>query len=300
MKAELVVDAPIMGQKKIWVKKIYKPYFDHPFHYHQLCELVWLEKGFGKLIIGDYVGNFSEGELILKSAGLPHLWRCDSAFYQQKNDLFTKATTTYFPSSLIPNITDDAECISRYNNLLNKAERGLRFYGKSKEQVIELIKKVAATEGFEQLGFFLHIINILTTTQEFEYLASIGYKNFNNNQDMDRFNQVYQFLLENFDTNIMLSEVAARCGMAPNSFCRYFKKRTQKTFVRFLNELRIGHACKLLQNENYSVQNICYECGYNNPVNFFKFFKIITNKTPQEYRQHIKKMSVNRTLAEVQ
>jgi YesN/AraC family two-component response regulator len=292
MKAELVVDAPIMGQKKIWVKKIYKPYFDHPFHYHQLCELVWLEKGHGKLIIGDYVGNFSEGELILKNAGLPHLWRCDAVFYEQQKELYTKATTTYFPPSLIPSITDDSESITRYNDLLNKAERGLRFYGKSKEQIIELIKKVAVTEGLEQFGYFFQIIDVIIKTEEFEFLASIGYKNSNNNQDMDRFNEVYQFLLKKFDSDIMLSEVAAICNMAPNSFCRYFKNRTQKTFVRFLNELRIGHACKLLQNENFSVQNICYECGYNNPVNFFKFFKLITNKTPNEYRQHIKKMRV--------
>src|SRR3982750_293921 len=134
MKAELVVDAPITGEKKIWVKKIYKPYFDHPFHYHQLSELVWVEKGYGKLIIGDYVGNFFDGELILKSAGLPHLWRCDSAFYQPLNDLFIKATTTYFPPSFIPALTDDTECIAKYTSLLNKAERGLRFYGKNKEK----------------------------------------------------------------------------------------------------------------------------------------------------------------------
>ncbi|MHA4808563.1 AraC family transcriptional regulator [Flavitalea flava] len=290
MKAELVVDAPILGQKRIWVKKIYKPYFDHPFHYHQLCELVWLEKGHGKFIIGDYVGNFSEGELILKNAGLPHLWRCDSVFYQEQKDLFTKATTTYFPPAIIPAITDDAECISRYANLLNKADRGLRFYGKSKKQIIELIKKLAASEGFEQLGYFLLVIDVITRTEEFEYLASIGYKNSHKTEDMDRFNEVYQYLLQHFDSDIMLGEVALICNMAPSSFCRYFKKRTQKTFTRFLNELRIGHACKLLQNEEYSVQNICYECGYNSPVNFFKFFKLITNKTPQEYRQYIKKM----------
>ena len=154
MKAELVVDAPIMGQKKIWVKKILKPYFDHPFHYHQLCELVWLEKGYGKLVIGDYVGNFSESELILKSAGLPHLWRCDSAFYCEQKDLYTKATTTYYPASIIPGITDDSECIARYNNLLHKAERGLRFYGNSKSQIIEIDTGpvVSGEKSIEEMG----------------------------------------------------------------------------------------------------------------------------------------------------
>lgn len=161
---------------RFWVKKIYKSYFDHPFHYHQLCELVWLEKGYGKLIIGDYVGNFSEGELILKNAGLPHLWRCDSAFYQQQSPLLTKAITTYFPPSLIPSITYDLPCIARYNNLLNKAERGLRFYGKSKEQIIELIKKVAVTEGLDQLGYFLHAINIITQQKSLNTWQALAIK----------------------------------------------------------------------------------------------------------------------------
>jgi len=70
-------------------------------------------------------------------------------------------------------------------------------------------------------------------------------------------------------------------------FCRFFKSRTQKSLTQFLNELRIGHACKLLQNEEYSVSDVCYECGYNTLANFNKFFKNITGKTPSEYRKKI-------------
>lgn len=292
MKAELIIDAPIIDQKRIWVKKVDKPYFDHPFHYHQLCELTWLERGYGKLIVGDYVGNFSDGELILKNAALPHLWRCDADFYEKRKVLSTKALAIYFPPFVIPNMTDDAECISLYNEIMNKAERGLRFFGQTKKNIIELIKKIASTDGFEQLGYFLQIISMIVKTKEFEFLASVSYKNTYSGRDMDRFNEVYQFLLKNFSRDIMLSEVAAFCNMTSNSFCRFFKIKTQKTFTRFLNELRIGHACKLLQNENHSVLNICYECGYNSPVNFFKFFKLITRKTPQEYRNQIKKIDL--------
>jgi AraC-like DNA-binding protein len=287
MKAELIIEAPIMDQKMIWVKKIHKPHFDHPFHYHQLCELVWLEKSYGKLIIGDYVGNFAEGELVMKSAELPHLWRCDAVFYKKKKELCTKATALFFPPALIPNITDNPESISLYRDLLHKSTRGLRFYGKTRERVIELIKKIQDRKGLEQMGIFLQIIDIVSKSREFEYLASVGYKNLHNEQDITRFNDVYQFVLKNFHDDITLNEVAQICNMSPNSFCRFFKNKTQKTFIRFLNEIRIGHACKLLQNDNYSVQEICYECGYNNPVNFFKFFKLIIGKTPKEYRRHL-------------
>ena len=90
----------------------------------------------------------------------------------------------------------------------------------------------------------------------------------------------------------MLEEVARVCNMSSNSFCRFFKQKTQKTFTFFLNELRIGHAKKLLQNENYSIKDICYECGYNNPVHFFNIFKRIVKQTPKEFRTNIFKMNL--------
>lgn len=288
MKPELIVDAPIIGEKKIWVKKIYKPHFDHPFHFHKLCELTWVENGHGKLIIGDFVGNFAEGELILTSPELPHIWQCDPVYYKKKKKLYTKAIGLYFPLEFINRVTDDTASISLYNDLMHRAERGLRFHGQTRLKIIEKVKEVTQCNGLVQLGTFLQIVDMLSKSKEFIALASIGYKSSTNENDMERFNDVYQFLLKNFSRDIMLEEVARICNMTPNAFCRYFKQKTQKTFTRFLNEIRIGHARKLLQNENYSIKDICYECGYNNPVNFFSFFKQITGQTPKAFRQNMK------------
>ncbi|MBX3252673.1 MAG: helix-turn-helix domain-containing protein [Chitinophagaceae bacterium] len=287
MKPELIVDAPILGEKKIWVKKINKPHFDHPFHFHKLCELTWVEKSHGKLIIGDYVGNFSENELILASPELPHLWKCDAVYYRKNSHLYTKAIGLYFPQELIHSISDDTTATSIYGELMCKAERGMRFYGNTKMKVIGKLRELIHSNGLLQLGIFLQVIDILSYSKEFEYLASVGYKKSSNSNDMERFNEVYQFLLKNFSRDIMLEEVARVCNMTPNSFCRFFKQKTQKTFTYFLNEIRIGHAKKLLQSSNYTIKDICYECGYNNPVNFFAFFKQITNQTPREYRKHV-------------
>lgn len=288
MKAELIVDAPIIDKKEIWIKKIHKPHFDHPFHFHQFCELVWIEKSYGKVVIGDYTGNFSEGELIMEGPELPHLYKCDPIFYDRSKNLCTKALSLYFPSTLIPNVTDHTESLTLYGDLLARAKRGLRFYGKTKQEVVDLIRKIEKSDGIRQLGYFLMIVHILNKTTEFEYLASVGYKNqFDNTFDVSRFNEVCDFVLKNFQRDIMLKEVASICNMTPNAFCRYFKARTQKTFIRFLNEVRIGHACKLLQDDIFSIQQIGYECGYNNPANFFKFFKLIAGRTPKEYRAQL-------------
>lgn len=291
MKPELIVDAPILGQKKIWVKKIRKPYFDHPFHFHKLCELTWIEKGHGKLIIGDYVGNFSEGEIILSSPELPHLWKCDAAFYQGNRDIYTQAVGLYFPADLINRISDETSINNNYNKLIQNAERGLRFYGGTRKIINQKMKTLIKAGGLQQLGIFLEIIDTLLSSVEFKFLASPGYKKSADLNDMERFNDVYQFLLNNFQRDIKLEEIAGICNMAPNSFCRFFKQKTQKTFTLFLNELRIGHAKKLLQNENIPIKDICYECGYNNPVNFFSFFKQIVKQTPKQFRENMRKMT---------
>lgn len=290
MKPELIVDAPIVGQKRIWIKKIYKPHFDHPFHFHKLCELTWIERGHGKLIIGDYLGDFSEGELMLSSPELPHLWKCDKVFYERKEDISTKAVGLYFPRELINEITDDQQSLALYNSLMLRAERGLRFSGETKRRVTEKLRELINSNGLVQLGIFLTVIDLLARSEEYEALASVNYKRSTDENDMNRFDEVYQFLLQNYHRSITLDEVAGICSMSPNAFCRFFKQRTQKTFTRFLNEIRIGHAKRLLQNDNLSIKDVCYDCGYNNPVNFFSFFKQITGETPKSFRMRLHRM----------
>lgn len=290
MKAELIVDAPIVGKKDIWIKKICKPHFDHPFHFHQLCELVWIEKGYGKFIIGDHIGNFSDGELILAGPELPHLWKCDQAFYQGNKNFYTKALGIYFPFSFILQLSDDVDVNKANAELIKKAQRGIRIRGNARKIIVQKMKLLDESSGYERLSHFLSIVHHLGQAKDYEYLAGVGYKNTKSDFDLSRFDEVYQFLLNNFHRDITLSEVAAICNMTPNAFSRYFKAKTEKTFSRFLNEIRIGHACRLLQSGAKKIDRIGYDCGYNNPTNFFKFFKLLTKRTPKEYQKRFVQM----------
>lgn len=104
-------------------------------------------------------------------------------------------------------------------------------------------------------------------------------------KDAGRFNDVYQFLITNFHREIPLEEIAGVARMSPTAFCRYFKARTQKSFVTFLQEIRVSHACKLLRQDKLSVMEVALESGYNNLVNFNKCFRGITALSPSEYRK---------------
>jgi transcriptional regulator GlxA family with amidase domain len=111
------------------------------------------------------------------------------------------------------------------------------------------------------------------------------FKNEFSGLENDRINVVYDYSFTNFKRKIELEEIAAVAGISPNSFCRYFKSRTKKTYSQFIIEIKVGYACKLLIDNKYSVKQICYESGFNNFASFHKYFKLITNKSPLDYKR---------------
>jgi len=286
MKAQLI-DVGLSGSKSIHIKKVDEFFLDSPFHFHHLCELVWVEKSSGKRIVGDNIDNFEDGDLVLMGPQLPHIWQNDELFYRKKKGNRVKATVIYFPPDLPLNLTDEQNILNPVLELIRRASRGLVFYGATSQKVSKILSAISGEEGLTKIINFLEVIDILSHSMEYRQLASISFKNLYEEKDTDRITKVYQFLMQNFYRDINLQEVADLCNMTPNAFCRFFKSRTQKSFTQFLNELRIGHACKLIQNEAYSVADVCYESGYNNLANFNKFFKLITGITPSKYRKKL-------------
>lgn len=288
MKAQLI-DVNLLGARTIQIKKVSQFFLDTPFHFHHLCELVWIEESFGKRIIGDHVTNFENGDLVLMGPNLPHIWQNDESFYRKKKGCRARATVIYFPTDFLLNLTDEQNILILTQDLIKRSSRGLRFFGTTNQKVSNILSMMSEESGLKKIIHFLEVIEILSHSQEYDYLASISFKNLYDEKDTLRINKVYQFLMQNFHRDIELKEVADLCNMTPNAFCRFFKSRTQKSVTQFLNELRIGHASTLLQNDDYSISDVCYECGFNNLTNFNKFFKTIRLMTPSEYKKEIQK-----------
>jgi AraC-like DNA-binding protein len=287
MKPQLI-DINLSGKKTIQIKKLNTSYLTSPLHFHHLCELVWIEKSYGKRIVGDHIDNFEEGDLVLMGPNLPHIWQNDEIFQREIKDSNVKSTVIYFPSDFLLNLTDEQNILDPTADLIKRSARGLRFYGETNKRVTKILSGISQKEGFKKIIHFLQAIELLSVSQEFAYLASLSFRNIYDEKDTKRISDVYQFLMLNFQRDIKLKEVADLCNMTTNSFCRFFKSRTQKSFTQFTNELRVGHACKLLQHEKNSVADVCYQCGYNNLTNFNKFFKLITGKKPSEYKNQMK------------
>lgn len=285
MKKAQLIDVGTLSMKSIHVKLVEQTHLTSPFHFHEMCELVYIKNGNGKRIVGDHVDDFSNGDLVLLGPNLPHIWLDDNAAQKTNSDSKIRSVVIYFSPYLLSDLAGEASSV--VENLITRAQRGIQFYGKTLEQVICNLNELKREYGLKKVSSFLHIIDTLAVSEEYRSLASITYKNLYNRMDTDRMSTLYKFLNENFREEISLDEAAAIVNMSQGAFCRFFKSRTQKSFTMFVNELRIGYACKLLRNQDQSITAIAFECGYQNLTNFNKFFKRIMRKTPTQYKKEI-------------
>ncbi|HEY9256621.1 AraC family transcriptional regulator [Chitinophaga sp.] len=284
MKARLI-DTGLDANRQFRVKHVDEYFLNSPFHFHESCEIVLIEEGYGKRIVGDHIDDFDKGDLVFMGPNLPHIWQNDNLYFQKRKDLRVKATVLYFEPAMVLSLVAGMDEAIAVQMLFTKACRGLSVKSSTHTYLLERFHAIHATDGLKQLSVFLEIIDVLSKSDDFDYLASDNYRNAMTIKDAGRFNDVYQFLITNFHREIPLEEIAGVARMSPTAFCRYFKARTQKSFVTFLQEIRVSHACKLLRQDQLSVMEVALESGYNNLVNFNKCFKGITSQSPSEYRK---------------
>ncbi|MFB0945445.1 MAG: AraC-like DNA-binding protein [Spirosomataceae bacterium] len=140
------------------------------------------------------------------------------------------------------------------------------------------------SSGLSRVIKLLALLNQLSRIEKPTLLASVGFTHSYDEVDSARLNSTYQYILQNFQSHIDLNKIADIASINANSFYRYFKSKTNKTFSSFLLEIRVGHACKLLLNTDMKISEVCYGSEFNNLSNFNRYFKLIIDKTPSEYR----------------
>ena len=162
---------------------------------------------------------------------------------------------------------------------------GFSIKGKTREIVAQKMVDMLKMSGSERIIALLGILTKLADSEEKERLASPGFIQNFKTSGSEQITEVCNYIMKNFSSDLNLNQVAKIANMSPNVFCNFFKQRTRKTFVNFLNEVRIGYACKLLSGEQYNISEICYLSGFHNLSNFNRQFYRITNKTPLKYRR---------------
>jgi AraC-like DNA-binding protein len=287
MKPQLL-KVPYGPDHSFGVRKDMKPNINNRWHYHQEVELIHFHRGQGTQFIGDNIQQFGPGDIVLVGSNLPHFWKFENYNLSEHDEDKPYSTVIHFFENFIGERFLHLPEARPVKSFLEKARRGVVITGADSGKAAALIEKVYQCEGMYKIIALIECLCFMATCNQVKALSSLGYKYDFPESENKRINAIYNYTLTNFQRKIQLAEVAEIAGMVPNSFCRYFKHYTGKTYFEFLTGIRIGYACKLLLENKSSVKQICYECGYNNFSCFHKVFKEITGKTPFLYQQEFK------------
>ena len=267
------------------VKKLQDPFFDPNWHFHPHYQLFTVIKGTGTRFIGDDIRHFEEGDTVFLGPNLPHLWRSDRNYFEKESQLQTEGIVVYFKEDFLGNDFFEKPEMFDIKSFLKNSERGLDLKGTLGAEMVSDLNELLGLTGFEGISKLLNILHKLSVTNDYQYISSSNYTNTHKISETERMRIVHEYVLKHFKENINLSTVASLSNMTEAAFCRYFKSRTNKTFSDFVKEIRIGNACKILQDENKSISQTCYESGYNTVSNFNNQFKSLKGVSPLQYQK---------------
>src|SRR5690606_29616006 len=237
-------------------------FFFPSWHFHPECEIMLVTAGTGIRFAGDSIERFQPGDLVFFGPGISHLYRSDEEYYLENSPLISKATVLYFKENFPGEQFWNMPEMAAIKRLLMLSRRGIKFTGITRSILEKRILKLAhREEGIEKVMDLLQIMKVMATSDEYELLSGNSFTQTLDAGDCARINSVYQFILDNYTRNPSLEEVAKIACMSTTAFCRYFKTHTNKTYVQFLNEVKIGNASKMLIDNKLTISRICFETG---------------------------------------
>ena len=253
-------------------------------HSHKNFELNLITSGSGRRIIGNHISSYTPGDLVLLGPNISHHWEV----LDVEDGKEPECIVTHFYENIISSDFFNIPELEDVIELLKMADSGILFKGPKINKVAAALAKMVDLKGLERYIQLLKVFNYLLQIEEREFLALPSALPNQYNKDRDQIDKIYNYVFHNLQEGINLKEASKLVYMEPSSFCRYFKKKTNQTFMEYVKNVRIGIAAKLLAETDKPITHICYECGYNNLANFNYYFKVLINKTPSEYRKDFK------------
>jgi AraC-like DNA-binding protein len=276
---------PKTSQESFRLQEDREPHFYDHLHQHPETQLTMVLESEGKVIAGDHIGAFKPGDIFLMGPNLPHVFRNDTSYYNSVEGESAHMLSVFFEWQSFGEKFLSLPELKHLHDFAKLSERGMIVKDSVRPRVAQLMKLLFKKNGIERIIILLKILSILSQPTNVEPLASSGIYNEFDEVDGKKLADVYRFTMSEYHRKIQLDEVANVANMTTNSFCRYFKKRTRKSYIDFLTEIRIGQARKFLQENDLSISQICFEVGFNNLSNFNRKFREVCAITPTEFRK---------------
>jgi AraC-like DNA-binding protein len=256
--------------------------FYDKFHQHKEIQISFIAEGEGTLIVGDTISYYKKGDVLAIGSNLPHVFKSDVTTIKTSEMLSLFFTRMSFGDHFF-----ELEELSELRSFFKKVEHGFQLSPKS-NKLERLFLKLNSGSKFNRFIICLEILKTLSKSKS-QPLSSFIYDKKYTDSEGKRMQDVMDFTMQNYNKQINLDDIAQVSAMSKNAFCKYFKKRTNKTYFRFLTELRIENACKLLlSDEALTIAEIADSSGFNNISNFNRQFKFLKRTSPLQFKNNAK------------
>lgn len=273
---QILTDA---GESFVWRRDDY-PQRRTVWNVHSECEIHLIRNSSGIALIGDYIGDFGPGELMMVGSDLPHDWMTPL----EHGETFPERDVVlqFDPARLD---CDSLPELAALRPLLARSRRGLRFKGATRQEGAALMEEIGNLAGLERLALFLRLLGLLARSTEYDVLSSEHFDPHFDPPTMQIFRRAMEYVLDNFTQDIRLGHAASVAGMNESAFSRFFQRCSGNSFSDHITKLRLGRACKLLADTDEPITDICFEVGYANISNFNRSFRQHRGVTPSAYRR---------------
>lgn len=280
---------PRVEGHSIHVQEDHLPYFYEHLHRHNEAQVTHIIKGEGTLLAGNMMHPFGPGDVFIIGANQPHVFKCDSRYFIKESNLQTHSRSIYFnPAGFLTTLLEFPE-MSTIQKFIHSIIHGMQASKENQIALAENIKNVVHNTLGYRLSAFIEMLQTMSTLKDWKYLSNQSFEHPITDYEGLRMNDIYQYTMANYSEEISLEEIASIIHLTPQSFCRYFKKHTLKTYTSFLNEVRINEACKkFMTNDFTSISAIAYQTGFNNVSTFNRVFKSIVGKPPRDYMNELR------------
>lgn len=252
------------------------------WHAHEEYEVHLITETFGTSFVGDYIGRFKPGSLFLTGPSLPHNWVTERATADQ---ITTRDMLVQFHDTSLRQAFAGFPELADLQNMLVMAKSGIEFENFPADRAAALLAKIRDSQGSERFFHFLALLTELNLWPNKKELSVTRMSVNLSEANQSKINNIVEFVLEHYQEQIGLDDAASIANMSATSFSRYFASKTGNRFSDFVNQVRLGHACKMLYETDSQISSICFACGFNSLANFNRQFLKVKGTTPREYRQ---------------
>ncbi len=265
------------------VQKDQESFFYDSYHLHDEIQLSLINEGSGTLITGNYIGRFEPGDLFLIGSNIPHVFRCESKYYENTGNLFAEMFTIFIHRDHFEQLTKLPEA-KELQNIARMSRKCQHLpAGEISDDFKEKIWETERKKGVEKLVHVLNLLRCLAENTLLRPLLKLPPDDIVGEKEGKRLDNVLNYILKNYSKQISLQEISDVANLSPGSFCRFFKQRTRKTLFDFISEVRLNKACSELRESDKSISMIAYSCGFNNLAYFNRRFKAYYGMTPSGY-----------------